>query len=111
MWLFTEHGFYSIVKKAKGEWHVRARLRADLLRLVPLLPGSPVVQKSYPGSDYPWRILINARQKASLFQHLSKIEYGNFKGRVAEDPEQRSRLPVYHEVWHLMAGVPKSATE
>jgi hypothetical protein len=30
MWLFTKHGFYSIVHKPKEGWHVRARRRSDL---------------------------------------------------------------------------------
>ena len=34
MWLMTKHGFYSIVQKQPGEFHIRARVRKDLENLV-----------------------------------------------------------------------------
>ncbi len=103
MWLFTEEGFFSIVRKGRREWHVRARVVEDLHRLLSRIPSLPAPEVSYPGSDYPWRMIINGRQKAALFKSLAKIGYSNFKGQVGIDPDQRARLPVYHEVWRLMA--------
>jgi hypothetical protein len=38
MWLMTKHGFYSIVEKRPGEFHVRARVRQDLENLVARVP-------------------------------------------------------------------------
>lgn len=103
MWLFTELGFFSIVKKSPGCWHLRARCREDLDNIVALnLPGQVEVAESFKGSDYPWRILLNTRQKSALFVRLSKIDYGNFKGRISEIPEQRDRLRMYHTVWAEM---------
>lgn len=103
MWLFTELGFFSIVKKSPGEWHLRARVREDLDNIAALsLPGDPKVVKSYPGSDYPWRMILDKRAKAALFVRLSKIEYGNFKGRIAQIEGQRDKLHAYHDVWALM---------
>ena len=30
MWLMTKYGFYSIVQKQQGEYHVRSRERKDI---------------------------------------------------------------------------------
>ena len=38
MWLMTKHGFYSIVQKKQGEFHVRARVRKDLENLQERVP-------------------------------------------------------------------------
>ncbi len=38
MWLMTKHGFYSIVQKKPGEFHIRFRARQDLLNLVERVP-------------------------------------------------------------------------
>ena len=34
MWLATKHGFYSIVQKSNGHFHVRGRMRQDLENLI-----------------------------------------------------------------------------
>lgn len=36
MWLCTQFGFFSIVQKKPGEFHVRARVRRDLENLAGL---------------------------------------------------------------------------
>jgi hypothetical protein len=38
MWLMTKHGFYSIVQRKPGEYHVRARERLDLKNLLKGVP-------------------------------------------------------------------------
>jgi hypothetical protein len=38
MWLMTKHGFYSIVQKRPGEYHIRSRVRKDLENLVERVP-------------------------------------------------------------------------
>jgi hypothetical protein len=97
MWLFTQNGFYSIVKK-QGAWHVRARRKQDLtnLGLDPL--------KSHPGSDYPWRSLIKDPDVLrAIFERLAdSIDYPNFKNRIAKTTDQHDRLDTYHIIWDLM---------
>ena len=93
------------MKKSPGVWHLRARVKQDLDNIKALaLPGDIEVVQSYAGSDYPWRILLNARQKAALFMRLSKIDYSNFKGHIAQIPNQQSftRLHTYNQIWRLM---------
>jgi hypothetical protein len=36
MWLATQHGFYSIVQKPAGQFHVRTRCKQDLENLISL---------------------------------------------------------------------------
>jgi hypothetical protein len=38
MWLMTKHGFYSIVQRKAGEYHVRSRERHDLENLLAGVP-------------------------------------------------------------------------
>ena len=33
MWLCTKHGFFSIVEKLPGEFHIRARVKRDIENL------------------------------------------------------------------------------
>ena len=58
MWLCTQLGFYSIVRKSPDEFHIRARRRDDLTTLASTI-ALPEPVESYPGSDYPWRILCD----------------------------------------------------
>ncbi|MCX6023968.1 MAG: hypothetical protein NTZ05_20000, partial [Chloroflexi bacterium] len=78
MWLFTIHGFYSIVQKG-DLFHVRAREMRDLENLRELVPGLPTVQGSFKGSDYPFRLLIDEGQKNAMIEALgNSIDYPNF---------------------------------
>lgn len=102
MWIASKLGFFSIVRKATDEFHIRARAKRDLENLVSA--GFPAeVVPSYPGSDYPWRIIAKAVQMPQLWQLLGEsVDYGNFKGQIAQTPDQRAKLHSYHEIWAIM---------
>lgn len=116
MWIFTKHGFYSIVQKAPKEWHVRARAERDLLNLAAVWDrtNQPEVQRSYAGSDYPWRIILT--QPAQWFQlmiHLAgDVDYPNFKAEIDASPDQCDKHNAYHTIWKTMISwaIPKSAS-
>ena len=59
MWLMTKHGFYSIVEKRPGEFHIRSRERQDLQNLVDRVPleGKAIVET--PEADYAARIVTD----------------------------------------------------
>src|SRR5882762_95483 len=97
MWIFSQDGFYSIVQKGEG-FHVRTRLKQDLVNV------GLVATKSYAGSDYPWRaILANQVELQKLMGKLgSSIDYPNFKAHVSERPDQKHRVPAYHQIWAIM---------
>lgn len=106
MWLFTKHGFYSIVQKAPNEWHIRSRAMADLENLRAVYLGLPAPVESYPGSDYPFRIILQGRNAAAamaqMFVLLSKsIDYPNFKSRISCS-SQREKLAAYGKIWAIM---------
>lgn len=110
MWLFTVHGFYSIVKKHADEWHVRARSKQDLDNLKKLARCRVSVEQSWPGSDYPWRMIVSRTTRDRIMEALgSDIEYTNFKSEVGRRPDQAGKLHAYHEIWALMAAHERGA--
>ena len=98
MWIFSQEGFFSIVHKQDG-FHVRARRQRDFINL------SLIPVKSYPGSDYPWRAILEEKTELlKLFAKLgTSVDYPNFKGRIGQRPDQKDRLGNYHKIWALMA--------
>lgn len=103
MWLFTKHGFYSIVQKAPSEWHVRARVRGDLDNLLTAANLESKIIDTRAG-DYQWRIIL--RKKCDLMAvagAVFAIDYENFKDMIADTPDQKGKLQAYHTIWSLMA--------
>lgn len=104
MWIITKHGFVSIVQHHSdaGRFLVRARDEEDLKQLLAVahLPLS-IAQSS--DSDYRYRTTLSAAQLGKLFDALAlSIDYPNFKNHVGQDLRQRKRLPLYHQIWHLL---------
>ena len=102
MWLMTKHGFYSIVRKKAGEYHVRSRERRDLDNLVKgvPLPDAKVVET--PDADYACRIIADEKMVLAVLDFLGRtLDYANFKAEVDATPDQRHK--PYHEVWGVMA--------
>lgn len=101
MWLMTKHGFYSIVEKKPGIYHVRAREVQDLENLT--YPGGPLAgERIREGtSDYPYRLIVDKPAIHRLFVWLADtLDYPNFKTQIDSIPNQR-RKP-YYRIWHLM---------
>jgi hypothetical protein len=102
MWLCTHLGFFSIVRKEPDLFHIRARCRKDLEQLA-LAAGTGTPVASYPGSDYPWRILCPAAELARFMSALAAgIDYDNFKSAIVANPDQRSKISAYHDIHHRM---------
>ena len=97
MWIFSQDGFYSIVKKG-DVFHVRARRERDLVNV------GLTATKSYAGSDYPWRaILPNRLELQKLMEKLgNSVNYPNFKAHVETRDDQNDRVPAYHKIWAIM---------
>jgi len=110
MWIFSEHGFVSIVVNRYGddqnEFLVRARCRADLERFEELLPAGWAKEPWHaPPADYRWRALANRGDVAeALVAMMREHEYTNFKARVMQTPSgmDPGRLHALHEVWAVM---------
>lgn len=104
MWIASKHGFYSIVQKG-GSFHVRARARKDLLNLMGATHGElgPGLISESPHADYRWRVVLPAGDMEPVWAALAEsVDYPNFKSEIAADPDQRDKLPIYHEIWHLL---------
>lgn len=101
MWIASKLGFYSIVQKTPGEWHVRARIRADLVRLSFAVAPSAVEIEEWPAADYRWRFIVrDASELVTIFEALAEtVDYSNFKSEVGTRPDQRPKLAAYHTLW------------
>ena len=89
MWLMTKHGFYSIVEKQPGLYHVRSRERKDienLVRQVPLV-GAEIVDT--PKADYACRVIVGKNELLAIMRFLGEsLDYSNFKDKIDRTPEQ-----------------------
>ena len=102
MWLMTKHGFYSIVEKGHGQFHVRARERQDLQNLIDRVPLSGLDVIDTPEGDYTARLVVGEGEVLKILGFLGKtLDYSNFKSQIAKTPDQQHK--PYHEVWGIMA--------
>lgn len=103
MWLFLSNSFLSIIDPnaaysgggpKSDKLLVRARIAGDIERT---FPEAKVVET--PGRDYRFRALIDRKLvAATIALCVAEIDYGNFKGSVAED----ARHDAYMGVWGVM---------
>jgi hypothetical protein len=116
MWLATKIGFYSIVKKEDAyggaTWHVRARVKGDLERLLEAAKSLESVAGDYPvenwpDADYRYRVRIDSKiDMAALFVILSDtIDYNNFKNTIADTPHQAEKCQAYGNLWSNLYGL------
>ena len=102
MWLMTKHGFYSIVERKPGEFHVRARERQDIENLLKGVPFPDIELFETPDADYGYRLVVGKEDVLVILKFLGEtLDYENFKGKIDMTPDQK-RKP-YHEVWQVMA--------
>lgn len=102
MWMMSRLGFYSIVQKEPGRFHVRSRERRDLENLVRQihLPHAEILESRT--ADYAYRIILEADELPAVMKALGEsITYDNFKGCIARTPDQAHK--PYHEVWDVLA--------
>jgi hypothetical protein len=101
MWIASKLGYFSIVQKPPGKWHVRARLKRDLDTLVAaaLPDGFPIHR--WDDADYRWRIIIeNPHHLVDVYMALmASVTYPDFKAEIGKHIDQRDKLPAYHQFW------------
>ncbi len=89
MWLMTKYGFFSIVRKAPGTFHVRSREIRDienLVRHVPL-PGARILDTT--GRDYSARIIVGPEEVRAILNFLGEnIDYDHFQEMIGNTPDQ-----------------------
>jgi hypothetical protein len=102
MWLMTKYGFYSIVQKQPGEFHVRSRERQDIENLIAgvPLPQAKVVESSH--NDYAFRVVVRQPEVLAILGFLGEsLDYDNFKNKIDRTADQKHK--PYHEVWGVLA--------
>jgi hypothetical protein len=121
MWLFTKHGFYSVVCARQGDGRhgqpvdearlmVRARVRGHLEALrqqFPELLGEAQI-RTFEGTDYAYRLFVPKAVWTTVAAALAEeLDYDNFKdevgrvqGRAGTDYER-----ALHDVWEVMYGL------
>lgn len=102
MWLMTKYGFYSIVQKEPGTYHVRARERHDLENLITLVPLTTVGLIETTSSDYRFRIIVRRDTLLEILAFLGNtLDYENFKACIDRIPDQAHK--PYHAIWSVLA--------
>ncbi len=108
MWVFTNFGFYSIVKhnQKPDVFLVRARSKEDLLRLIykygdicNLNINSIIVNDE---ADYRYRLEINKSSWSDVISKIADdINYTNFKNSVKDNLDEY-RAELCNQVWDVM---------
>lgn len=104
MWIFTETGFISAVRKAEYPDVITVRAR-DKASLEALAAKANVEIKRSPGGDYPYRAFVDDSSFIQWFlDRGAELTYDNFKSRVAKTrgPEFAHAL---NDVWVAMLKV------
>ena len=111
MWLATKHGFYSIVQKSPGEFHVRGRFREDLENLLRLV-GKDLPIHEWPAADYRYRVIVGQRDLSNIMAVLAvSLDYPNFKSQIARTPDQHRKLDAFHRIWAILAELAHNPTQ
>ena len=103
MWLMTNFGFFSIVKKESEDYlTVRARAMQDLLNLRErYLPAMGAIEVS-DYTDYRYRVRVPREAFAEALKDISlDIDYPNFKNSVARK-QGKARARGYEDVWRRL---------
>lgn len=101
MWIFTETGFISAVKKPDDGAFITVRSR-DRMSLEPLASFTETEINRSLGGDYPYRVRVDQVIFAQwLFAQAASVEYDNFKSRVAVTRGYEYALEL-GRVWGVM---------
>lgn len=102
MWIFTETGFISAVKKPRdnGLVSIRARNKASL---EPIAKASNAEIINTPRGDYPWRTFVTNEQLAVWLSDQAKnLDYENFKSHTHQTNPNSKFIRALHDVWAIM---------
>lgn len=101
MWLFTQHGFFSVTvsRDDKRMMQIRARSPRHLEALKQRF-GLQNEILTTPRADYRWRIVVRKKTAHRLIAELAEeIDYSNFKDRCHETGADDAPLM---QVWSTM---------
>jgi hypothetical protein len=104
MWIFTETGFISAVRKPEHPGVVTVRSR-DRISLEALAAKAQVEIKRSPKGDYPYRVFVGDAPFIEWFlDRGGELEYSNFKNRVVQTRGKKFASAL-NNVWAAMLAV------
>ena len=104
MWIFTDTGFISAVRKPEYPSVVTVRSR-DRESLESLAAKAQVEIKRSPNGDYPYRVFVGDGPFIEWFlDRGSDLNYSNFKNRVVET-RGKQFASALNKVWSAMLSV------
>ena len=104
MWIFTDTGFISAVRKPEHLGVVTVRSR-DRESLESLAAKAQVEIKRSPNGDYPYRVFVDdASFTAWILDRGSELNYSNFKNRVVQTRGKKFASAL-NQVWSAMLSV------
>jgi hypothetical protein len=104
MWIFTDTGFISAVRKPEYPGVVTVRSR-DRESLEALAARAQVEIKRSPHGDYPYRVFVGDGPFIEWFlDRGSDLNYSNFKNRVAQTRGKKFASAL-NQVWAAMLSV------
>lgn len=100
MWVFTKHGFISVVRTEDNNFMVRAR---RLRHLSALLPGVKVLETL--DSDYRFRCILDEISFSHFMVRLQDtIDYPNFKDSLYDEDYKKAASQVWGTMYELQEG-------
>jgi hypothetical protein len=96
MWIFTKHGFYSVVEDRDNAdlLLVRARVEGDIEKYF-----RDAVVYYTPEHDYAYRAHVSRREVAAVMaQTVLGVDYPNFKSGIAD----HRRGGFYVQIWNIL---------
>ena len=110
MWVFTETGFVSAVRKHDRPNVITVRSR-DRKSLESLAQAAGVEIWISPHGDYPYRAFVEPPVFTEwVAEQADQIDYDNFKNRVAKT-RGYDFVHALHNVWVAMLGVEGSTRD
>ena len=126
MWLFTKHGFFSVVCARQGDGKqgrpidttrlmVRARMREHLDALKKWWPEQldGVDIRASAGTDYAFRMIVDKPAWSRVLAELAlETDYDNFKSEVARH-QDGAGVPyerALYDVWAVMNRLQEKST-
>lgn len=104
MWIFTDTGFISAVRKPEYPGVVTVRSR-DRESLELLAAKAQVEIKRSPHGDYPYRVFVDDGPFIEWFlDRGSELSYSNFKNRVVQTRGKKFASAL-NQVWSAMLSV------
>jgi len=103
MWIFTKHGFFSVVQDSyckPGQLMVRAREKKDLEKMLDWLKLKRKIKTLYE-ADYRYRVAIPRESWVKYCADMARyIDYSNVKGTLAETGSKRAHAMV--KCWYAL---------